>query len=165
MLIRIQTEPIEVGVLVRSLHRVGLLRASVGLTSTSDRYLLSRVGLLEAEHLCYLRRNWPLQTMLPLVHLQEAELQRILYIIGHAKQQRSVARRDSPPSDSVFLAWVNAAQAFMLMAYIFGMIILVLMVVFRREFRHNANGYDAKKVKQPMFTYIIAGSILFFCCQ
>ncbi|CAF1045817.1 unnamed protein product [Adineta ricciae] len=60
-------------------------------------------------------------------------------------------------------AWVNATQAFMLMAYIFGMIILVVMVVFRKEFRHNSQGYDAKKVNQPTFTYIIAGLILFFC--
>ncbi|CAF1134556.1 unnamed protein product [Adineta ricciae] len=60
-------------------------------------------------------------------------------------------------------AWVNATQAFMLMAYIFGMIILVVLVVFRKEFRHNSQGYDAKKVNQPTFTYIIAGSILFFC--
>ncbi|CAF3679951.1 unnamed protein product [Rotaria sordida] len=60
-------------------------------------------------------------------------------------------------------SWVNAAQAFMLMAYIIGMIILVVIVIFRKEFRHQENGYFAERVKQPTFTYIIAGLILFFC--
>ncbi|CAF3388028.1 unnamed protein product [Rotaria socialis] len=60
-------------------------------------------------------------------------------------------------------SWVNATQAFMLMAYIFGMIILVAIVYFRKEFRHKENGYYSKRCKQPTFTYIIAGFILFFC--
>ncbi|CAF3482808.1 unnamed protein product [Adineta steineri] len=60
-------------------------------------------------------------------------------------------------------AWVDATQAFMLMAYIAGMIILIVIVIFRKEFRHNATGYYATRLPQPTFTYIIAGLILFFC--
>ncbi|CAF4184198.1 unnamed protein product [Rotaria sp. Silwood2] len=60
-------------------------------------------------------------------------------------------------------SWVNATQAFMLMAYIIGMIILLIIIVFRKEFRHRENGYYTERVKQPLFTYIIAGLILFFC--
>ncbi len=65
----------------------------------------------------------------------------------------------------LYLAWVDATQAFMLMAYIIGMIILLLMVVFRKSFRHNAQGYYPGPVPQPMFTFLIAGLILFFCCK
>jgi hypothetical protein len=65
----------------------------------------------------------------------------------------------------LYLAWVNATQAFMLMAYIFGMIFLGLMVFYRKEFRHNPEGYHADRVSQPRFTFIIAGLILFFCCK
>ncbi|CAF1321607.1 unnamed protein product [Rotaria sp. Silwood1] len=60
-------------------------------------------------------------------------------------------------------SWVDATQAFMLIAYVVGMIILVVIVIFRKEFRHRENGYYAVRVGQPTFTYIIAGLILFFC--
>jgi hypothetical protein len=63
------------------------------------------------------------------------------------------------------LAWVNATQAFMLMAYIFGMFLLIIMIIFRKEFRHNQGGYHSDRVSQPTFTFIIAGLILFFCCK
>lgn len=53
----------------------------------------------------------------------------------------------------------------MLMAYIIGMIILVIIVVYRKEFRHTVQGYVPGRVQQPLFTYIIAGLILFFCCK
>lgn len=65
----------------------------------------------------------------------------------------------------VVLAWVNATQAFMLMAFIFGSILLILMLVYRKEFRHNVKGYQFDRVAQPRFTFIIAGLILFFCCK
>ncbi len=64
-----------------------------------------------------------------------------------------------------YLAWVNATQAFMLMAYIIGIIILIVIVIYRKEFRHNARGYHSQRVSQPTFTFIIAGLILFFCCK
>jgi hypothetical protein len=64
-----------------------------------------------------------------------------------------------------YLAWVNATQAFMLMAYIIGILILIVIVVFRREFLHNGAGYIAERIAQPTFTYMIAGLILFFCCK
>jgi hypothetical protein len=64
-----------------------------------------------------------------------------------------------------YLAWVNATQAFMLMAYIFGMIILILIVVYRKEFLHSKDGYYSDRVSQPTFTFVIAGLILFFCCK
>ena len=51
------------------------------------------------------------------------------------------------------------------MAYIIGMIILILIVVFREEFRHDEQGYVQERVGQPMFTFIVAGLILFFCCK
>jgi hypothetical protein len=53
----------------------------------------------------------------------------------------------------------------MLMAFIFGAIFLILMVVYRKEFRHNGKGYQSDRVSQPRFTFIIAGLILFFCCK
>jgi hypothetical protein len=65
----------------------------------------------------------------------------------------------------VNLAWVNAVQAFMLMAYIINIIILIVIVVFRKEFRHNEQGYFSDRLSQPTFTYIIAGLILFFGCK
>jgi hypothetical protein len=51
------------------------------------------------------------------------------------------------------------------MAYIIGMIILIVIVVFRKEFLHNEQGYYSNRVSQPTFTYIIAGLILFFGCK
>ena len=65
----------------------------------------------------------------------------------------------------VFKAWVNASQAFMLMSYIVGIIVLAVAVVFRTEFQHTPTGYRATRVTQPMFSYIISGLILFFCCK
>ena len=71
------------------------------------------------------------------------------------------------PSLSFFLciAWVNATQAFLLMAFIFGTILLIVMIVFRKQFRHNQQGYHSNRFAQPTFTYVIAGLILFFCCK
>lgn len=51
------------------------------------------------------------------------------------------------------------------MAYIFGTILWFVMIIYRKEFLHDQNGYAAENVSQPNFTYIMAGLILFFCCN
>lgn len=53
----------------------------------------------------------------------------------------------------------------MLMALIFGVILFILMLIFRKEFRHDQQGYVADRVGQPTFTFIIAGLILGLCCE
>jgi hypothetical protein len=51
------------------------------------------------------------------------------------------------------------------MAFIIGMILLVLMMIFRKEFRHQEQGYVADHVRQPAFTFVMAGLITVFCCK
>ncbi|CAF0973193.1 unnamed protein product [Didymodactylos carnosus] len=65
-------------------------------------------------------------------------------------------------------SWINTAQAFFLIAYIVGILLLIAMVIFRKSFQHDETGYrtaveERFKVPQPLFSYIVAGIMIGIC--